>query len=302
LIKLKFKRHEGVVFDRGWGSVLQSYGVTYLYYTERDAKNIGLAFAHDGKTFKIINKQLLSPNDLKLSYVATPAVTKIGKNKYLMIFSASSILSTISLYYAISDKPEGPFQVLGKVIKPSILIEGPSVDNGASITNFEDRKFLFFYSNTYKNIFDFIRGSVVIRKVYACIITLDGERILRRNSFLMKLNGDIGTWNESVFCPALLKSRRGNFLFFAASRYSSFPYYQFIGYTFSPTAITTKEPKILISSIKEKEFFVTKDHLALDMPSPIEKDDELLLYYSILDRAFPGQWKTALSIYEIIND
>jgi hypothetical protein len=39
-----------------------------------------------------------------------------------------------------------------------------------------------------------------------------------------------------------------------------------------------------------------KSEIALDMPSPLIKWDELWLYYAVMDRA-DGIWKTTLSIF-----
>jgi len=60
---------------------------------------------------------------------------------------------------------------------------------------------------------------------------------------------------------------------------------------------------MLIDGPKEKKHIMPsiKGEIALDTPCPIIKDNSIYLYYAVMDRA-DGVWKTALSIFFILED
>jgi len=119
---------------------------------------------------------------------------------------------------------------------------------------------------------------------------------------LKHLNGEFGTWNESLFCSGYFELNGRHYLFPACSTYSmGKPYRQYIGLVESTSPLFKEWSYFhtLISGPSESDIIPNpKGAIALDSPCPLKKADELWLYYAVMDRA-DGIWKTALSIFNL---
>lgn len=117
------------------------------------------------------------------------------------------------------------------------------------------------------------------------------------------LNGEWGSWCESLFCPGYMKIGHMHVLLPTAARHSTgLPYDHFIGVYLDETPYFERPVmrSILINGPEEKAKISShaEGTLLLDTPSPIVKDDMLWLYYALADTS-DLIWTTALSIFEI---
>jgi len=87
--------------------------------------------------------------------ILNPAVIRVN-NRFYMIFSGESApKSSRKLGIAYADDPEGPWRIMGELIKPSFLWEGNAIDNGSSILKLDDETILLYYSSiTSPKIYD----------------------------------------------------------------------------------------------------------------------------------------------------
>lgn len=332
----KSENHLGIVLDvssKGFGksatamgSIFQNDGEShkfYLFYTaasdrEWSSSRIGLATSTNGVRFdKKIDNLMIddAPDSFCCVQALNPAVTKI-KNRFFMVFSGKRSLSsprTIGLAYA--DAPEGSWQVIGELVRPSMFWEGNGIDNGCSICKINEETMLLYYSSlTSPKRYDFttfVRRYPVRRigvlKVRVRGTSLSNIEVMRYNGNPLKhLNGPKGSWNESVFCPGYMRLDGINYLFPTGSTYSvGYPYRQYIGVATSSTPYFSKTEAQLIKLIdgpKEKTEILpdAKSEIALDTPCPYidQEKQRLHLYYSVADRA-DEKWKIALTTYDL---
>jgi hypothetical protein len=305
----------------------------FLYYTGININSIhrssiGLAISSDGLNFRKIKENPIlegTPGTFFSRRVSTPAVTKIG-SKYYMVFSGQSNFLfpryTMSLGIAWADDPVGPWKVIGELIKPEEKWEGRGIDNGPAIVHLNNDSFLIFYSNCslkYSELFlQFIRNPTysfspqylyryIKRKVGILKVRIRGtddvEAYRYKGNPLIHLNGPIGSWNESIFCPGYAKFGSFHYLFPATSTYSrGYPFPQYIATIVARSPFF--EANSVIQTIKTIDGSDLKGSLqasigvALDTPNLIIRNNKLLLYYSVMARDY-NRWKIALSSADI---
>ena len=297
----------------------------FLFYTGAQDKEwsksaIGLATSSNGVNFRQNSRDPLveGSNDSFCKYQAlNPAVIRM-KNRFYMIFAGKySPNSPRTIGIAFADDLEGPWHIIGELIRPSHFWEGNAIDNGCTVVKLNDETLLLFYSSlTSPKIYDVFCSlrRYPIRRIGILKVRVSGtspssiEAMRFSGNPLKHLNGPKNSWNESVFCPGYVKLDGTHYLFPAASTYSlRFPFKQYIGMVRSNTPCFTKEtPQAakLIDGPVEKTAIVPniKSEIALDTPSPyfdIEKR-RLFLYYSVADRADEG-WKIALTTFNLSN-
>jgi hypothetical protein len=321
----KLKEHLGVVlepspsgfdsFSSAWGSILNDpiHNCYYYYYSGAVDKDwskasIGIAKSTDGIRFV---RNRANPVISLGGQSWTPAVfSEFGR--YWMVFAVGSKQGR-KLALAVADTPDGPWTSLKELIAPSDPWEVPSVDLGPSVVK-SNGEHLVFYSNVPRTLG---RLSTDPRSI------LFGPRRIRRRIGILKLhisdsevtferwagnplahmNGKQGSWNESLFCPGYVERHGKHYLFPATSTYSvGAPFKQYVGliedtspFFQHPTSI-----QILINGPEEKNDILpsAKTEIALDTPSPLIRENELWLYYAVMDRA-DRIWKTALSIFSL---
>jgi len=304
------KQYCGIVFPFGFSSVYkESESELYLYYSFRKGNSmpssIGVAFSKDGVRFTNLSiSVLVHQKQFKLFHIATPAVTKIN-SLYIMVFSGrTGKFDPLSIYLAISKQPQGPFIIIGRLLKPNIIRESFWVDNGPGIVHLGKRKLLIYYSNTMKTPFDFIRGYIK-RKIRCLEITIDSINPFsfrtRRLYVLNNLNGKRGEWNESLFCPGYIEYKGRHYLFPTAGVYSIRPFpSQSIGLFESSNPLfleCTSKMQLIDGGLERKKIYPRcKGEIGLDTPSPVIINNDLFLYFSITDRT-EGRWMTALTIF-----
>lgn len=340
-MNINLEKHYGVILDSGPPDSYDSHSATfcsafsdpeepgkiYLYYSgskklDFSSSSICLAISNDGMNFRKTNQESIIENQSQ-SFASrtalTPAVIKVGAD-YYMVFAGSSYKNPFrKLIIAYSKDPKGPFHIIDEIIKPSLIHpwEGHDIDCGPSIVRNNDR-FLVYYSNvssqrllSLDNLRNRIAGrSYLIRRLGIVELKITNKNNIQisryRNNPLRHLNGSLGAWNESLFCPGYLNLDETHLLFTSASTYSfHMSPKQYIGVIEcnSPYFHKNKSTiRLLINGPKEKSSIIPsiKDEIALDTPSPIYKTDEgrLYLYYSIMDRA-DKKWKIALSTFQI---
>ena len=309
-------------------------GTLYLYYSgfgeERDGTewSIGLAKSKDGLSFNKVSEPILEHSSFCSFRAWTPAVFRF-KNRFFMIFAGSprrGLGGRIGIAWA--DDPEGPFKTIREILRPELPWEGVGIDLGPNVLSISEDEFLFYYSNhsisRREQYLNMIR--LAIRRGIGAISREDRYRYVRRRIGIAKirirglskwsievyryegnplkhLNGSLGEWNESLFCPGCLKVGKHYYLFPATSTYSiGFPYKQYIGLMKSELPYFKSATKgILINGEKERASIMpsAKSQLALDTPSPVlNEDGEVSLYYSVMDRD-EGIWRVALSKFHL---
>ena len=297
---------------------------------------IGLATSLDGIHFRKSrdNPVLVGPPDSFCAKEAvTPAVTRINDNYYMVLAGKPTENSQRRIGIACAEAPKGPWKILGQLIEPKKSWEGSEVDCGPSILT-NGNSILFYYSNCLSTrgqvIVNWLRNPSFIKpfslhppfepslcytirrigigKVEITAIKTSKMRVSRfPDSPLQHLNGNIGSWNESLFCPGYLTFLNKHFLFPATSTYSiGFPYQQYIGAVESINPFFKKNECnqicILIDGPKEKKQIMPsiKREIALDTPSPLLRNGKLHLYYSVMDRG-ERVWKIVLTLYNLKN-
>ncbi len=329
------RHHCGVILDvaRGgfdggsasFGSVFsdEDHDKLFLFYTgASDVKwsrsAIGLASSKDGLEFKRISKvPILEGNPKSFCYVhaMAPVVTRIENRFYMILSGKPSPKSFRRIGIAYSEDLEGPWHVIGELIKPSRLWEGTNIDNGPSIVKLNHDTILAFYSNitSWKRYDIFARWRrYPIRRIGIIKIRIRGtsRSSIEVHRFsgnpLKHLNGPRGSWNESLFCPGYFQLQNIHYLLPSASIYSvGFPYRQYIGVVASNSPYFPKSESYiqkLLDGPSEKKLLMSniKGEIALDWAAPFLKEDEgrLFLYYSAMDRA-DQKWKTALTTFDL---
>jgi len=293
----------------------------FLFYTgAQDAQwshtAIGLATSKDGVKFQKVGEDPIlegSPKSFCHKEALAPTVTRM-RNRFFMVFTGKpSPQSFRRLGIAYADDPKGPWQIIGELIRPTYLWEGRDIDNGLSLIKLSEDEFLIFYSSiTSPKVYDVftILRRYTIRRIGIAKVKIRGtstssiEVYKSPNNPLKHLNGQKGSWNESLFCPGYMQLSGRHFLFPATSTYSiGFPYKQYLGIVSSDSPHFPKNRchiEKLIDGPSEKYsiFPSIKGEIALDTPSPMIKKDMLFLYYSVADRA-NEVWKVALTTFNI---
>jgi len=328
------KKHIGIIlepsekgFDAGASTFICAFidqedpDTTHLYYSgAKDTKwshaAIGLAVSEDHKQFrkiKEVNPVIEgSKGQFNSKESVTPAVVRIS-NYYYMFFAGSTSSSKLLPYgrkigIAYADDPRGPWEVLGVIAKPERYWEGWSIDIGPSIVKLSEKEVLVYYSNVNnKRPFNMIIGpKYCFRSIGILKVKIKSSRSIEVLKYegnpLKHLNGSRGNLNESLFCPGYLSINKKHFLLPSMSTYSiGSPYRQYIGLVSDDTPYFkhAKTPSILIDGPAEKKEIIpdVSSEIALDTPSPINREDKIYLYYSVMDRNH-GIWKTALSIID----
>jgi len=324
-MKFKLKLHKGIVLDvseGGFDSGAATFGtVVYdenrkeilLFYTGASDVNwsvasIGLASSNDGVLFKK-EGPIINPRDFGLKECVTPVVFQV-KGYFYMVFAGKKLSGGgRRIFMAYSDDVRGPYIFIKQLIEPRYFWEGNDIDLGPSAVKLSEDEVLVYYSNvSNKWPWNIIFGPRYLFRTLGILrLKIRSPRDVKAYRFdknpLKHLNGSKGSWNESLFCPGYFKLGDKHYLLPAASTYSvGFPYRQYIGLVedYSPYFQNPTKVNILIDGPKEKKNIIPhiKSEIALDTPCPLIMNNELWLYYAVMDRA-DGIWKTALSIYII---
>ena len=234
----------------------------YLYYSgfgEKEADkpvwSIGLATSRDGVKFTKQGSPVLEHSSF-CSYKAWIPVVFRVKNRFFMVFAgASEKGSGGKLGIAWADDPKGPFKVIREILRPEYFWEGAGIDLGPGYLPMAEDKLLIYYSNHAVRRSELILNmlSTFLRKGWKHLSIRDTYRYVRRRigiaelkitgtsewdieilrysgNPLTHLNGPLGSWDESLFCPGLLKTADYYCLLPTTSAYSiSFPYKQYVG-------------------------------------------------------------------------
>ena len=328
------KTHNGVILEpskNGFDAGAATFGcayidkeeptITYLYYSGASDNiwshtGIGLAISRNGKDFrKMENLNPLIDGkrvEFNSKESVTPAIVRIN-NYYYMFFAGKS--TTRSRFFptgrkigvAFADDPCGPWEPLGVIAKPIRYWEGWSIDLGPSVIKINENEVIIFYSNVNNKIplNNFIGSKYLRRSIGLLKIMIRSPRSIKARKYkgnpLYHLNGVKGSFCESLFCPGYFSLKDKHFLLPSMSTYSiGFPYQQYIGLVTDTTPYFKLHNKVhlLIDGPKEKKNIIPniKSEIALDTPTPLVKDDEIFIYYSVMDR-FDNVWKIALSCY-----
>jgi len=319
---LRLRKHAGIVLEpssssfdaagSAWGCVLRDpkEGDYYLYYsgcTSTSWRNasIGVARSRNGTSFvKYDGNPIISA----YGQCITPAVFE-AHGKYWMAFAYSNrFLQARSLAFASADEPLGPWKLHGQLITPRDRWEGDSIDLGPSVVKLNDEDHVIYYSNaTSGKLSRVLYGRGLVRCIGVLKIELSESGKMRCERWnynpLVHLNGELGTWNESLFCPGYMKSSERHYLFPATSLYSKGrPFKQCVGLIedSGPFFQSPTYQGILINGPQEKKDIISnsRSEMAFDTPCPVIRDGEVWVYYACMDRG-DGIWKTALSIYSI---
>ena len=286
---------------------------------------IGLAISTDGFNFRRIRSNPVIDGSKGLFYAKEgvfPAVVRV-KNRFYMVFTCRfSDKSPRLLGIAYADDLKGPWNVIGRLIKPSYAWEGNNLDNGPGIAHLSEDTILVYYSSLSRRItfgetvgkglrrlripfpyFYFVRRIGVLKVKIRGTAKSKIEALRYVNNPLGHLNGPRGCWNESLFCPGYMSFEKTHYLFPAASIYSSYPAKQYIGFaasvkSFFPADGTSIRKLIEGSTEKNQIMPDSIGEIALDTPSAVLRPngDEIFLYYGVMDRK-AGVWKTALSTF-----
>jgi len=317
---ITLKEHIGVVlspsdqefdkFGSAFGCVLheERESTWCLYYTGSIDKSwsnasIGVATSKDGVNFaKYPSNPILSMGKQSV----TPAIFR-ASNDYWMVFALEPVMGHgRRLGIAVASNAFGPWTFVKQLIQPDKPWEGDSIDVGPSIVPVDD-DYLVFYSNVEGGFFSrhiFGQKSIRRRMGILKLKVSNGREIQFRRwegNPLSHLNGERGSWNESLFCPGYFRLHETHYLLPTGSIYSvGHPYKQYIGIVedSSPTFEHPFSVRLLIDGPKEKNKILptARSEIALDTPCPLMRQNELWLYYAVMDRA-DGIWKTALSIF-----
>lgn len=317
--------HQGVIlspsekgFDKGATTFATVYldldtGKFHLFYSGAEniswtRSSIGLATSKDGINFNKVGKALDS-KELAYSEILTPVVFRV-KDYFYMVFAAKPLRKSIfgrRLAIAYSDELRGPWHFLKELIRPTHIWEGLDIDLGPSYAKISEEEVLLYYSNvTLKPILHRIYGKGYVRRIGILKLKIRSPKnimVLRyKKNPLKHLNGRLGSWNESLFCPGYIKIGKYHYLLPAASTYSvGFPYKQYVGLVKDSTPYFQRPIyiKMLINGPKEKGSIIPniKSEIAIDTPKPIYWKEKIYLYYGVMDRE-DGVWKTALTIFD----
>jgi sucrose-6-phosphate hydrolase SacC (GH32 family) len=317
---ITLKKHVGVILSPSKSSDLGGSSFSclfkeadaqeyYLYYSGATDQNwtkatIQVAKSADGLRFE---KQKGDPLISTGKETVTPAVFKADGNYWMVFAFRPENRPGRRIGIASADNPLGPWEFVRTLIEPEGW-ESESIDIGPSIVNISGNEKLVFYSNVTSGRF---LGLGPRRPIYRRIgilrLKVSGSRSVEVKRWdknpLTHLNGDKGSWNESLFCPGYFSLKGKSYLLPSGSTYSlGFPYKQYVGLIEggSPFFEDSTAKSILISGPEEKTRIIPtiKGEIALDTASPIIKEGDLWMYYAVMDRA-DGIWKTALSIFSI---
>lgn len=287
-------------YSVAFASLFQENGEYFMYYTGAVDKHwsyasIGVALSRDLSEFNREGSSIMgNQEDSEFSYEAvTPAVTKLNSNYYMIFAGRKHRYDHRSLGIAWSDDPLGPFNIIGTLYKPSMSLEGYSIDNGPTLIKLQKDELLVYYSNCAPTLKSILLRRPLIRKIWLLKIkirgtTMNSIEILQRRKTI-QLNGSFGCWNESVFCPSYLSYRGRGILFFASSTYSLKPTPQFIGYAVVDSPYVMRiisRPSVLFSAEDMQDFAIHATKvIGFDSPCPIMcKSEKIILLYFILDR------------------
>lgn len=251
--------HHGIVLDVSdtgfdthgatWASIFYNEPEICLFYTgfsglsdHEDSKaKIGLAFSRNGLSFNKLHEPVLDPEEFNARRAITPAVFQIGS--YLYMVFATDIKGKLKIALAYSDDLKGPWQFIKIIKEPNHLWEGYNIDLGPAIVKYNGKNsILIYYDNIDNKIIEYFlkpswwmtrRSLLWIRRLGILLLKIKSPQDIEVEEFeqnpLKHLNGPLGSWNESVFCPGYIKLRKTHYLFPATSVYSiGFPYQQFI--------------------------------------------------------------------------
>jgi hypothetical protein len=324
--------HTGIVLDvssHGFDSGAACYGSIlvdgddsknlFLFYagaqdTQWSHSTIGLAVSNDAFNFRKTSSNPIledSPKSFCHKEALSPTVTRVGNRFYMILSGKPTDKAARRIGIAYADDPKGPWRIIGELIKPTQFWEGNAIDNGPSIAKLDNETILVYYSSITSpkafDIFTILRRYPIRRigilKVRIRGTTLSSIEALRFSGNPLKhLNGPRGSWDESLFCPGYTQICGKHCLFPAASTYSiGFPYRQHVGVVMSNSPFFRKNEchiEKLVDGPLEKTSIIPniKDEIALDAPAPVlhQKQGEIFLYYSVMDRA-DGVWKIALT-------
>jgi len=305
-------------YSVAFSSLLKEDGDFFLYYTGATDKNwsfasIGVATSRNLFEFKKKEHSIIeNQKNSKFSYEAvTPAITKV-KSKYYLIFAGREHrYDHRVLGIAYSDDPAGPFKIIDTIYKPSMDWEGYSIDNGSTLIKISDDEFLVYYSNCAPSLKNVVFRKPFIRKIGFLKVKIRGATSSSIEVFSSKnpipLNGPIGSWTESIFCPGYLHGiSNENYLFFTASTYTKHPIPQYIGYVSvdSPFLTYFKSQPFKILSVKDIQVISNIRYMGFDYPYPMSNPHEerkVVLFYSVLDRA-TNRWSILRSVLEAKGD
>ena len=338
--------HHGLILSQGphgsWDEGAASLGCAFVDQDDPDKVflfysgvpdirwshgGIGLAISNDGFNFRKIRGNPVVDGSNNLFYAKEavfPAVVKV-RNRFYMVFTCRfSDKYPRILGIAYADDVKGPWNVIGRLIKPSYAWEGNNIDNGPGIAHLSEDTILVYYSSlsrriTFREIvakglrrlripfpyFCFVRRIGILKVKIRGTTRSKIEALRYANNPLGHLNGPRGSWNESLFCPGYMSFEKTHYLFPAASIYSSYPPKQYIGFAASPKpffpADRTSIRKLIDGSAEKKQIMPNSiGEIALDTPDPILRTNgnENCLYYGVMDRK-DGIWKTALSTFAL---
>ena len=290
----------------------------FMFYTAAEDTKwskacIGLAVSHDGINFRKRSKPVVDPLDFNYREVATCTVFELKKVFYIVFAACPRYGMGRRICLAYSDDIRGPYHFLRVLIEPKYLWEGMSIDLGPSFAKISEDEVLVYYSNVSNKPWErllkpeyWFSRPFWLRRIGVLKLKIESpdEIKIYRLGSLRHLNGPKGSWNESLFCPGYFSLRGRHYLLPAASTYSiGFPYRQYIGLVVDSSPLFRSLESslvLLINGPREKEQIVPgiKSEIALDTPCPIIVDDQLYLYYAVMDRA-DNIWKTALTIFPL---
>jgi hypothetical protein len=333
---LSNKTHHGIVlsvssngFNRGsvaFGSVfINDDDPSHIFFFYSGAQDplwshsaIGLAVSDGLSKFKKMSSNPILEGDAQsfcYREALAPVVVRVGSRFYMVFSGRQSREASRRIGIAYADDPEGPWHILGEILKPTHRWEGMHIDNGPSLVKLDETTFLIFYSNVTTpsklDIFAFLRR-YPIRRIGIAKIRIRGSSLSQIEVYkhsanpLKHLNGAKGSWNESVFCPGYFQLNEIHYMIPAASICSiGFPYKQYIGIAPSNTPYFNKSHthiEKLMDGPSEKSKIIPniKSQICLDSPSPLLGKDKrkLFLYYSVADRA-DYVWKIALTTFDL---
>ncbi|HKZ93511.1 MAG TPA: hypothetical protein VJ249_02870 [Candidatus Bathyarchaeia archaeon] len=339
MINQQSKQHHGIVldvskneFDQGsasFGSIFvddDDPRTKLLFYSgalngQMTKSGIGLATSKEGFLFHKESNEPVFRGDLGSFchfQALVPIVMKVKHRFYMILSGKPSPNEPRRIGMAYADDPKGPWHIIGELIRPGQFWEGNGIDNGCSVARIDEETILVYYSSITSpktcDVFTFLRRYPV-RRIGILKIRIRGtsrsniEAMRFSGNPLKHLNGQKGTWNESVFCPGYIKLNDLHLLFPATSTYSTgFPYKQYIGLATSKSPHFPRETlkvRKLIDGPLEKSKIMPgiQSEIALDTASPYldAGKHRLHLYYSVADRANES-WKIALTTFSTEGD
>jgi len=294
-------------------SIFRENKEIFLYYTGSPNKrwsfaSIGVACSKDALNFTREGDSILIDQSLSdfACEAVTPAVARVGSNYYMVLSGRKYRHNRRVLGIAYSDDPKGPYRLIKKLHEPKEPWEGFSIDNGSTLIKEEKDVLILYYSNCAPSLTDFITRKPSRRNMGLLKIKIKGtdprsiELLYPETNPVSTLCGNLGEWNESIFCPGYLSYENNGILFFAASRYSKKPTPQSIGYAIvdSPyiNRVIGKPERLVDQTNFELEGGPT---FSFDSPSPLMIEDEkILLFYSVMDRQIHS-WKIVRNTIEL---